>query len=216
MTSIIPVMLRNRVVFYREQSSYMYTPYAYAFAISVVEIFYTCLSCIIFLALFYPMVGLIIDPTLFFRYFLVQYLVMLVWLSLGQVCASALPNILVANIMSQMLGTFSILFSGIFLTAGQMPRGWKWIYYMDWVPKALEPMTTDQFSIANDPSNGQSYGPTPLPNGSIQNVNAQEYVHIYLDSDYSYWNWIGWQLLTLLVFRIFIVWAIAKVNYMKR
>ena len=158
MTSIIPVMLRNRVVFYREQSSYMYTPYAYAFAISVVEIFYTCLSCIIFLALFYPMVGLINTPTLFFRYFFVQYLVMLVWLSLGQLCASLLPDILVANILSQMFGTFAILFSGIFLTAGEMPKGWKWIYWMNWIPKALDPMTTDQFSASNDGSNGNPFG----------------------------------------------------------
>lgn len=51
MSSIMPVMLRSRVVFYREQSSYMYTPYAYAFAMSVVEIFYTAFSCIVFLAI---------------------------------------------------------------------------------------------------------------------------------------------------------------------
>lgn len=217
MTSIIPVMLRNRVVFYREQSSYMYTPYAYAFATGFVEIFYTCLSCIIFLAFFYPMVGLIIDPTLFFRYFLVQYIVMLVWLSLGQLCASMLPDILVANILSALIGTFSILFSGIFLTAGQMPRGWKWIYWMNWVPKALDPLTTDQFSCANDDDNCNSIGAVVLPNGDqATGLNAEQYVHIYLDSDDAYWHWIGWQLLTLLVFRIFIVWATKKVNYMKR
>ena len=218
MTSIIPVMLRNRVVFYREQSSYMYTPYAYAFAISVVEIFYTCLSCIIFLALFYPMVGLIIDPTLFFRYFFVQYLVMLVWLSLGQLCASLLPDILVANILSQMFGTFAILFSGIFLTAGQMPKGWKWIYWMNWIPKALEPMTTDQFSSQNDPDNGHVYsGSTVIPNGqSVPGLTPETYIHAYLDSDYAYWHWIGWQFLTLAVFRLFIVLAVAKVSYVKR
>ena len=218
MTSIIPVMLRNRVVFYREQSSYMYTPYAYAFAISVVEIFYTCLSCIIFLALFYPMVGLIIDPTLFFRYFFQQYLVMLVWLSLGQLCASLLPDILVANIMSQLIGTFAILFSGIFLTAGEMPKGWKWIYWMNWIPKALDPMTTDQFSCNNDSSNCQHFQDSVvLPDGSSQaNLTPQDYVHQYLDSDNAYWHWIGWQFLTLAVFRLFIVMAVAKVNYMKR
>ena len=215
MTSIIPVLLRNRVVYYREQSSYMYSPYAYAFAISFVELFYTCLSTIVFLSCFYPMVGFALSGTAFFRYFLVQYLVMLVWISLGQLCASVLPNILVANILSSLLGTFSLLFSGLFIVANQMPIGWKWIYYMDWVPKALIPIASVQFSCDVECA---TYATVTLPDGTAaQNYSSQDYIFGYLDfSSYTYWPWIGWQLLTLLVFRIFIVLAVAKVNYMKR
>jgi hypothetical protein len=51
---------------------------------------------------------------------------MLNFLSLGQLCASLFPDIVVANIMSQLVGTFAMLFSGLFLLAGQMPQGWKW------------------------------------------------------------------------------------------
>ena len=258
MTSIIPVLLRNRVVYYREQSSYMYSPYAYAFAISVVEIFYTCLSTIIFMSCFYPMVGFALDGTSFFRYFLVEYLVMLVWISLGQLAACALPNILVANILSGLLGTFSLLFSGLFIVANQMPAGWKWsdtrityshthtpthphtlslmlqsthrstlpssspssplfrIYYMDWVPKALIPIASVQFSCDIECA---TYDSVTLPDGSVPDhpITSQDYIYGYLDFDtYTYWPWIGWQLLTLLVFRIFIFMAVAKVNYMKR
>ena len=117
-----------------------------------------------------------------------------------------------------MFGTFAILFSGIFLTAGQMPPGWKWIYWMNWIPKALDPMTSDQFACVNLSDNCQQLkGTVTLPNGSTQTgLTPDTYVHTYLDSDRSYWNWIGWNLLTLAVFRVFIVMAIAKVNYMKR
>ena len=110
-----------------------------------------------------------------------------------------------------------MLFSGIFLTAGQMPRGWKWIYWMDWIPKALEAITTDQFSCANDSANCQQYKSTVLPNGDIAyNLPVETYIHTYLDSDYAYWHWIGWLLLTLLVLRVLSTWAIAKVNHVKR
>jgi len=216
MTSIIPVLLRNRVVFYREQASYMYTPHAYSFAISAVEVFYTALSTMVFLCCFYPMVGFTLSGSLFFRYFLVQYLVMLVWLSLGQLCACALPDILVANILSSLIGTFSLLFSGLFLLANQMPMGWKWIYYMDWIPKALIPISSDQFDCSISDCN--TYTDVTQPDGSVvATQNTQEYIYSYLDMNgYSYWPWIGWQLLTLLVFRIFIVAAVAKVKFIKR
>ena len=216
MTSIIPVLLRNRVVYYREQSSYMYSPYAYAFAISLVEVFYTCFSTIVFLSCFYPMVGFDLSGTSFFRYFLVQYLVMLVWISMGQLAACALPNILVANILSGLLGTFSLLFSGLFIVASQMPIGWKWIYYMDWVPKALIPIASVQFSCDVECA---TYNSVTLPDGSVpaNPITSQDYIYGYLDFDsYTYWPWIGWQLLTLLVFRILIFMAVGKVNYMKR
>jgi len=215
MTSIIPVMLRNRVVYYREQSSYMYSPYAYVTAISVVEVFYGCFSTIVFLSCFYPMVGFILSGTAFFRYFLIEYLVILVWLSLGQLCASLLPNILVANILSSLTGTFSLLFSGLFIVASQMPMGWKWIYYMDWVPKALIPIASVQFSCDEDCT---FYPQVTLPNGQPdQDVSSQAYIFGYLDfTSYTYWPYVGWQLLTLLVFRIFIFAAIKKVNYTKR
>ena len=215
MTSIIPVMLRNRVVFYREQSSFMYTPYAYAFAISVVEIPYLAFSTLVFLSCFYPMVGFILTGTAFFKYFLAQYLVMFCFLSLGQLCASVLPDIVVANILSQLVGTFAMLFSGLFLLAGQMPQGWKWIYYIDWIPKALIPISSVQFDCGDDCN--QSFPNLILPDGSTTSTyTAYTYVLYYLDTGNTYWPYIGWLLLTILVFRIFIVSAIHNVNYMKR
>ena len=88
---------------------------------------------------------------------------------------------------------------------------------MDWIPKALDPITTDQFSCANDNANCQQYPPTVLPSGEIgYNLTPETYIHTYLDSDYGYWHWVGWLLLTLLVLRILTTLAIGKVNYMKR
>ena len=135
--------------------------------------------------------------------------------ALGQLCASLLPDIVVANIISQLVGTFAMLFSGLFLLAGQMPMGWKWIYYMDWIPKALIPISSIQFDCGD--SCQQPFDNLILPDGSpSSSYTAYSYVLFYLDTGNTYWPYIGWLLLTILVFRIFIVYAIAKVNYMKR
>lgn len=215
MSSCIPILMAMRAVIYREQASFMFTPYAHAFAISFVEIFYTAFSTIVFLCCYYPMTGWRNDATSFFQYFLVQYLVLLVWLSLGQVCASALPNTLVANIIAQLIGTFSMLFSGTFIMAAQIAPGWKWIYYMDWFPKAMIPIASTQFSCigADCP---QLYNFVSLTGQPVAQQPVYDYVMNYVDSDYNYWGYIGWQLLTLLVFRLFIIAAIGKINYLKR
>jgi len=139
----------------------------------------------------------------------------LCFLSLGQLCASIFPNIVVANIMSQLIGTFAMLFSGLFLLAGQMPQGWKWIYYMDWIPKALIPIASVQFDCGD--SCNQLFQNLVLPDGTTtSSFTAFDYVLFYLDTPSRYWQYIGWLFLTLVVFRVFIVTAIAKVNYMKR
>ena len=218
MSGVTRLMFRMRPVFYREQSTLMYTPHAYSFAVTAVELVYTALSTLFFVGTLYPMVGFISDGQLFCRYFFAQYLVMLVWLSIGQLNASWLPHLLVANILSALLGTFSLLFSGIFLTVGQMPRGWIWIYYMDWIPKALNAITVDQFSCAHSAANCRTYPPTLLPSGELQyGLNAETYIRAYLDSgSLGYWGWIGWQLLTLAVFRCLIVLAIWRVRHITR
>lgn len=204
-----------RAVVYREQASFLFTPYAHAFAISVVEIFYTAFSCIVFLCCYYPMTGWTNTATAFFQYFLIQYLILLVWVSLGQLVASALPNTLVANIMAQLIGTFSMLFSGTFIMAAQIAPGWKWIYYMDWFPKAMIPLVSTQFAC-DGPDCPQLYDFVSLQGEPVAQQSVYDYVMQYVDSDYNYWGYIGWQLLILLVFRIFIVAAIGKINYLKR
>jgi hypothetical protein len=63
----------------------------------------------------------------------------------------------------------------------------------------------------------QLYQNLVLPDGSTTSVyTAYTYILWYLDTSSQYWEYIGWALLTLVVFRLFIVMAIINVNYTKR
>jgi len=127
MSMAIPQVLRWRTVFYREQASFMYSPSAWAISVSLVEIPYSLLSSLFFSAFFYPMVGYKNTGEAFFSYLLAEWMMMYCWVTLGQLMAAALPNVMVGNIVASLLGTFQLLFSGVFKLPGQMPPGWKWV-----------------------------------------------------------------------------------------
>lgn len=214
MSSALALFMRWRTVYYREQSSRMYAPFTYALASSIAEIFYTCWSAITFLALYYPMVGFPNNADSFFRYFFVLYLIMYFWVSLGHFVAAALPNIMVGNIIASLLGTFALLFSGIFKNAAQLPAGWKWIYYINPVPKALIPMSVVVFECGDDcPVLENQYGPDGSDWGTL---TSYDYVLRYLGAGAWYWEWIGYLFLTIIVMRIFFFMCVSKVSYLER
>ena len=215
MSVVIPLTFRKRLVFYREKASLMYSPLVYAATLTAVEVVYTAVATLLFLSCYYNMVGFRNDASGFFRYWLVEYLVLLVIVSLGQLCASAMPNELVANLMSSLVFTFAFLFSGIYILAGQLPRGWHWLYDLFWIPKALIPIITDQFYCEGPecPQLSNVLG----PDGQlIPQVSVSDFLLNYLDTGNWYWQYIGWQLLTYFVMQALVWAAIAKINHVKR
>jgi hypothetical protein len=128
-----------------------------------------------------------------------------------------MPNELVANLISSTIFNFNFLFSGIYILAGDLPRGWKWLYYIFWIPKGLIPILTDQY-YCNDAD-----GDCPMlydvlsPAGQVvPEISVSEFLLSYLDTGNWYWQYVGWLLLTYAVLQIFTWTAVAKVNHLKR
>ena len=215
MSVVIPLTMRKRMVFYREQASLVYNPLVYALSLSLVEVVYTALATTLFLSCFYEMVGFRNDASGFFRYWLVEYCVLLVIVSLGQLCAAAMPNELVANLMSSTIFTFAFLFSGIYILAGQLPRGWKWLYRIFWIPKALIPILMDQYYCEGDDC-PQLYDVLSPDGVLIEQQSVSDYLTQFLDTGNWYGQYIGWLLLTYVVMQALVWLAIAKVNHVKR
>ena len=215
MSVVIPLTMRKRLVFYREQASLVYSPLVYAFSLSLVELAYTALSTFLFLSCFYEMVGFRNDASGFFRYWLVEYCVLLVIVSLGQLCAAAMPNELVANLMSSLVFTFAFLFSGIYILAGQLPRGWKWLYYTFWVPKALIPILMDQYYCEGSDC-PQLYDVLTPEGVLVEQMSVSDYLTNFLDAGNWYWQYIGYLILTYGVMQALVWLAIASINHVKR
>ena len=215
MSVVIPLTMRKRLVYYRERSSLVYSPLVYAFSLSLVELVYTALATFLFLSCFYEMVGFRNDASGFFRYWLVEYCVLLVIVSLGQLCAAAMPNELVANLMSSLIFTFAFLFSGIYILAGQLPRGWKWLYRIFWIPKALIPILTDQYFCEG--AHCPQLHDVLTPDGElVEQQSVSDYLTQFLDTGNWYGPYIGWLLLTYVVMQGLVWLAIAKINHVKR
>jgi len=89
------------------------------------------------------------------------------------------------------------------------------IYYINPIPKAVTAMVSTVFDCGG---NCAVYANATGPDGSAlrPNTTSFEYALHYIDETASYWNWIGWLILTVFVLRVFFFWAVAKVNWNRR
>jgi hypothetical protein len=109
-SNALPVIFRLREVFYRERASNTFAPWVYAMTLAVVELPYLLICTILYVTPLYFLVGFDNSAESFFQYLLVMYLDSIVFSYFGQLMASLLPNIQVANILSGLCFTFFFLF----------------------------------------------------------------------------------------------------------
>lgn len=214
-STALPVLSRFRAIFYREKASNTYSSFAYSISIGIVELPYIFVGCFLFVISNYFMVGHVNDGTLFFKYLLAHYLLSLCFNFWGQFLVSALPNIIVTNIVQGIFFSFMFLFGGVFIQARVIVPGWKWFYYLNPVPKALIALVVPQLRCYDELSKCPSiYTPA---NGQLVQMPVQEFVLRYLDTNLdSYWPMIGWLLLTLFVMRVFVSFSLHKIAHIKR
>eukprot|EP00456_Euglypha_rotunda_P076606 TRINITY_DN71867_c0_g1_i1.p1 TRINITY_DN71867_c0_g1~~TRINITY_DN71867_c0_g1_i1.p1 ORF type:complete len:126 (-),score=17.01 TRINITY_DN71867_c0_g1_i1:10-336(-) len=88
----MPVMIRERAVYYRERSTNMYSPWIYSISIGVVELPPIIFNNLIFLLPFYFMVGFRNDERAFFLHFLGQVLMSICFVYWEQLLSELMPN----------------------------------------------------------------------------------------------------------------------------
>jgi len=204
----MPVVQRDRAVFYREITSGTYRPLPYSLALALVEVPYSMLGSTVFVVPFYFMSGLEHDPALFFKYLLTHFSMSLIFNYLGQLLGAALPNVIVAGILQGMCFSFLFLFGGVFIRAGNIPKGWRWFFQIDWVPKGIRANVLEQFRGRN----GFTFNPT-----TQQPIAIKEFVSEYLDYSYGhYWQLMGWILLTIVILLTLTALSFQKIRHIRR
>lgn len=108
----MPVVLRMRNVFYREQASHAYSPIWYANALALVELPYLALAVMVYCIPIYFLIHFQYSAGHFFQYYVVMLLVGAYTSYMGQMVASLTPNLQVANILFSMIMTFHFTFGG--------------------------------------------------------------------------------------------------------
>jgi len=210
--SALPVVFRLREVFYRERSSNMYAPWVYSSALGIVELPYLFICICLFVIPFYFIIGFEPNASLFFRFILVAYLNSIIFSYLGQFLSSLMPNLQIANIIQGLFFTFFFLFAGVFIQKSAMPDGWRWFWYINPIPKALVPISIQQY-YCND-----QFGDCPrVFSSTMGEITKWEFVANFLSTGVEWQAYfILYQVLSIIVMRLLVAFVIEKVSHVKR
>ncbi|KAJ8576859.1 hypothetical protein ON010_g2349 [Phytophthora cinnamomi] len=123
----VSVASAERLSFYRERASQTYNAFWYFVASTLVEIPYVFVSTLLFVAIFFPMVGFTGLET-FLAYWLYLSLHALWHAYFGQLMSYMMPTVDVATIFGVLIISIFLLFSGFNPPGDAIPQGFKWIY----------------------------------------------------------------------------------------
>ncbi|KAJ4721526.1 Pleiotropic drug resistance ABC transporter [Melia azedarach] len=143
--SILPYVERERTVMYRETFAGMYSSWAYALAQVLIEVPYICIQATIFTIITYPMIGYYGSIYKIFWYFYAIFCTLLYFNYMGMLFMSLTPNFLVAAILSAFSYGMLNLFSGFFIPQPQIPKWWRWFYYLTPMSWTINGLLTSQY-----------------------------------------------------------------------
>ncbi|KAG6759849.1 hypothetical protein POTOM_036342 [Populus tomentosa] len=144
-STVVPYVVTERTVFYREKFAAMYSPWAYSLAQVTMEIPYVLLQAFLYVAITYPTIGYYWSASKVLWYFYVTFCTFLYFVYLGMLLVSITPGIEVASILATAVYTILNLFSGFLLPGKKIPGWWIWCYYLSPTSWSLNGFLTSQY-----------------------------------------------------------------------
>ncbi|KAL9352179.1 hypothetical protein Peur_054859 [Populus x canadensis] len=144
-STVVPYVVTERTVFYREKFAAMYSPWAYSLAQVTIEIPYVLLQAFLYVAITYPTIGYYWSASKVFWYFYVTFCTFLYFVFLGMLLVSITPGIEIASISATAVYTILNLFSGFLLPGKNIPKWWIWCYYLSPTSWSLNGFLTSQY-----------------------------------------------------------------------
>ncbi|KAM0926425.1 hypothetical protein ACQ4PT_003507 [Festuca glaucescens] len=147
--TVQPVVSIERTVFYREKAAGMYSPLAYAFAQTSVEIIYNTLQGILYAMLLYSMIGYDWKADKFF-YFLFFIIASFNYFTLfGMMLVALTPSAMLAGIIGAFVMPLWNLFAGFLVIRTAIPIWWRWYYWANPVSWTIYGVVASQFGENN-------------------------------------------------------------------
>eukprot|EP00267_Zea_mays_P044946 XP_020397175.1 ABC transporter G family member 45 [Zea mays] len=143
-STLQPILAMEKVVFYREKASDMYSSMAYVITQIGIEIPYMIIQVFIFSAIVYPMAGFQLTVTKFFWFVLYMILSFTDYTLYGMMAVALAPSIEIASGLSFLIFMIWNVFSGFIVSRKRlglepgtfwlqtmMPPWWRWMYWAD-------------------------------------------------------------------------------------
>ncbi|ETL35681.1 hypothetical protein L916_12225 [Phytophthora nicotianae] len=217
LSGVLPVTYQERVVFYRERAGQTYNAFWYFVGATIVEIPYCFLATLIFLIIFYPMVGFT-GVGNFFAFWFCLSLLVLMQSYVGQLLIYLLPSLDVASVFALNINSILILFTGMNPPASSLPRGYVWLYHAVPNKYTFASLTAIVFAACDGDGNGpgcqvMTGTPPTLPDGTT--------VEEYMDSLFwikhsEIWTNCGYVVAWIVLLRVLALVALRFVNHTKR
>ncbi|RLN53540.1 hypothetical protein BBP00_00009271, partial [Phytophthora kernoviae] len=175
---ILPVAAEGRTVFYRERAAQTYNAFWYFFGSSVVEIPYVLVSALLFIAVFFFMVGFTgAEP--FFTMYLALVLHVLLQAYLGEFLVFLTPNLEVAEFVGVQLSLTFFLNMGFCPPAESLPPVNQGIYTITPLTYSFSIVATAIFGDC--PSDGDTGNigckqMTNVPPTLVDGITVKEYL----------------------------------------
>ncbi|GMF32377.1 unnamed protein product [Phytophthora fragariaefolia] len=125
--SVMPLTCAERESFYRERASQTYNAFWYFMASTLAEIPYCFISSLLFVVIFFFMVGFSGFET-FILFWLGVSLLVVMQVYLGQFFAYTMPSEEVAQIIGVLFNSIVMMFVGFSPPAYAIPSGYTWLY----------------------------------------------------------------------------------------
>lgn len=144
-SSVLPYVVTERTVLYREKFAGMYSSKAYSFAQVIIEIPYVLLQTLLYVAITYPTIGYQWSAFKFFWYFYATFCTLLYFVYLGMLIVAVSVNLEVASVLATAAYTILNLFAGFLLPGPKFPKWWVWCYWICPTYWSLNGLLTSQY-----------------------------------------------------------------------
>ncbi|XP_059652222.1 pleiotropic drug resistance protein 3-like isoform X3 [Cornus florida] len=129
-SAVLPYLMTERSVLYRERFAGMYASWTYALAQVIIEVPYLFAQSLAFVVITYPMIGYYWSTYKVFWYFYNMFCTLLYFTYLGMLLVAITPSYPVAAVLQSTFYTVFVLFSGFMIPQPQIPEWWIWVYYL--------------------------------------------------------------------------------------
>ncbi|KAK7243373.1 hypothetical protein RIF29_38167 [Crotalaria pallida] len=138
-TTVRPVIMNERMVFYRERAARMYSAFPYSIAQVAIELPYTAVQVTIYATIVYGMMGFEWTVAKFFLNLFFMLITNLYFIYYGMMILAISPDEGIANILNGLIYTVWTIFTGFLIPKQKMPKWLECLNEMVVVFNLLEP-----------------------------------------------------------------------------
>jgi ATP-binding cassette subfamily G (WHITE) protein 2 (SNQ2) len=133
----------KRALFFREQSSKMYSSFVFSASLLVAELPYTVLCAVVFFLPLYYLPGLAPEPSRAGYQFLMVLITEIFSVTLGQALSALTPSLFISSQFDPFIFVTFSLFCGVTIPYPQMPKGYRvWLYELNPFTRLIGGMVT--------------------------------------------------------------------------